>query len=57
MRDRENNKNLAVATRIAFGYVATNAAEATSDILRYYFDNENVVDGEADTGIGQEIFD
>ncbi len=55
--DDENDKNLAVATRIAFGYAATNAAEATSDILRYYFDNENVVDGEADTGIGQEIFD
>ncbi len=55
--DEETNTNMAVATRIAFGYAATNAAEATSNILKYYFEHENVVDGEADTGIGQEILD
>ena len=55
--DEESDTHMAVATRIAFGYAATNAAEATSNILKYYFDNENVVDGEADTEIGQDILD
>lgn len=53
----DETSNMAVATRIAFGYSASNAAEATSKILRYYFENEDVVAGEADTGIGQEILD
>ena len=35
-----NNPEIAVATRIAFGYSSDYAANATRDIYKYYFDLE-----------------
>lgn len=42
---------IAVATRIAYGYSSSTAVEVTADILRYYFgaaDQAQLVDGQAD---------
>ncbi len=45
------NPELALATRIAYGYGSSNAAEVSADILRYYYEVETeqeLVDGIAD---------
>ena len=45
-----NNPEVAVATRIAFGYTSHNAAEVTKNILSAYFgveDTEQLINGEA----------
>lgn len=48
---------LAMATRIAYGYTSGNAAQVTADTMKYYFNRENVVEGEAATEGGQNIVD
>lgn len=53
----KEDSNLAIATRIAFGYSSSHAAEISANVLKYYFEDQNVVAGEADTNIGQEILD
>lgn len=45
-----NTPEIAVATRIAYGYTSSNAAEVTRDIFKYYFkleDKDDIVKGEA----------
>ncbi|WP_051524779.1 penicillin-binding transpeptidase domain-containing protein [Pseudobutyrivibrio sp. MD2005] len=45
-----NNPEVAIATRIAYGYTSHNAAEVSKDILAYYFgvsETEELLDGEA----------
>lgn len=45
------NPEIAICTRIAFGYTSSNAAEASKNIIKYYFnveDDEAIVDGKAD---------
>ena len=45
-----NRPEIAVATRIAYGYTSSNAAEVTRDIFKYYFkteDKEDIIRGEA----------
>ncbi|MBO6149285.1 MAG: hypothetical protein J6O55_08095, partial [Lachnospiraceae bacterium] len=45
-----NKPEIAVATRIAYGYTSSNAAEVTRDVFRYYFklaDKEEIIKGEA----------
>lgn len=42
---------IAIATRIAFGYTSANAAEVSSNILKYYFDladEDTLLDGQAE---------
>lgn len=44
------NPQLAVATRIAYGYSSSNAVEVTADIFRYYFGlepEESLITGQA----------
>ncbi len=45
-----NTPEIAVATRIAYGYTSSNAAEVTREIFKYYFhldEKENIIKGEA----------
>ena len=45
------NPEIAIATRIAYGYASSNAAEVSADIYRYYFgveEGSNLTDGIAD---------
>lgn len=45
-----NRPEIAVATRIAYGYTSSNAAEVTRDIFKYYFkteDKDDIIKGEA----------
>jgi len=45
-----NKPEIAVATRIAYGYTSSNAAEVTRDIFKYYFkteDKDDIIKGEA----------
>ncbi len=45
-----NEPEIAVATRIAYGYTSSNAAEVTRDIFKYYFkteDKDDIIKGEA----------
>ncbi len=47
-----NNPQIAIATRIAFGYSSSFAAQTSRDIIKYYYDlekDEDIVTGEADT--------
>lgn len=47
-----NNPEIAIATRIAYGYTSANAAEVSRDIVKYYFnpeDAEEIITGEAAT--------
>ncbi|MDD3415773.1 MAG: penicillin-binding transpeptidase domain-containing protein [Lachnospiraceae bacterium] len=46
------NPEIAIATRIAYGYTSSNAAEVSKDIFKYYFnveDIDNIITGEAET--------
>lgn len=46
-----DNPEIAIATRIAFGYSSSFAAQTSRDIIKYYFnlaDEEEIVTGEAD---------
>jgi penicillin-binding protein 2 len=46
------NPKIAIATRIAYGYTSSNAAEVSKDIFKYYFnveDTEDIITGEAET--------
>jgi penicillin-binding protein 2 len=46
------NPEIAVATRIAFGYSSDNAAQLTCDIIKYYFgleDEDELITGTAET--------
>ena len=45
-----DNPQIAVSTRIAYGYSSTYAAQTTKDILNYYFkteDEETLITGQA----------
>ena len=45
------NPEIAIATRIAFGYSSSFAAQTSRDIIKYYYnldDKENILTGEAD---------
>ncbi|MCR4589473.1 MAG: penicillin-binding protein [Lachnospiraceae bacterium] len=45
-----NRPEIAVCTRIAYGYTSSNAAEVTRDVFRYYFkiaDKDDIIKGEA----------
>ena len=45
-----NEPEVAIATRIAYGYTSSNAAEVTRDIFKYYFkteDKDDIIKGEA----------
>ncbi len=45
-----NEPEIAVATRIAYGYTSSNAAEVTRDVFKYYFkteDKDDIIKGEA----------
>ncbi len=45
-----NTPEIAVATRIAYGYTSSNAAEVTRDIFKYYFgleEEDSIIKGEA----------
>lgn len=45
-----DNPEIAIATRIAYGYTSANAAKASSDILKYYFnldEEDNLLSGQA----------
>ena len=47
-----DNPEVAIATRIAYGYTSHNAAEVSKDILAYYFGastTEDILNGEANT--------
>mgnify|MGYP002623037798 CR=1 FL=1 len=47
-----DDPEIAIATRIAYGYTSHNAAEVSKDILAYYFgvsSTEDLLDGEANT--------
>lgn len=51
---------IAVATRIAYGYTSSNAASTTKDIINYYFklqDPEDIITGVADTSMGEAYLD
>ncbi|MBQ7584355.1 MAG: penicillin-binding protein [Lachnospiraceae bacterium] len=51
---------IAIATRIAYGYTSANAASATKDIINYYFrlqDTEDILTGVADLNMGETILD
>lgn len=46
------NPDIAFATRIAFGYSSSNAADFMSDVIRYYYkmaDENTIINGEAKT--------
>ncbi len=46
-----DDPEIAICTRIAFGYTSSNAAEASKNILKYYFNTEEssvLLDGKAD---------
>lgn len=50
-----NAPQIAIATRIAFGYTSANAAEVSRDVFKYYFnldDKSNIVTGTADATDG-----
>ncbi len=45
------NPEIAITTRIAHGYTSANAAEVSSNILKYYFnlaDEKSLLDGQAE---------
>ncbi len=45
-----NDPEIAIATRIAYGYTSSNAAEVSRDVMKYYFkleDKENIITGAA----------
>lgn len=47
-----NNPEIAIATRIAYGYTSANSAEVSRDIIKYHFkleDVESIITGEAET--------
>ena len=51
---------IAIATRIAYGYTSSNAAETTRDIISYYFklmDTDDIITGVADTPAGEAYLD
>lgn len=51
---------IAIATRIAYGYTSANAASTTKDIISYYFklqDTEDIITGVADTSGGEAYLD
>ena len=51
---------IAIATRIAYGYTSANAASTTKDIINYYFklqDTEDIITGVADQNMGETILD
>lgn len=55
-----DNPEIAVATRINFGYTSSNAVEVARDVFKYYFkleDSENILSGTAETPDGQTIGD
>ncbi|EOS24281.1 hypothetical protein C806_02323 [Lachnospiraceae bacterium 3-1] len=46
-----DNPEIAIATRIAYGYTSANAVEVSSNILKYYFklaDKDTLLDGQAE---------
>ena len=46
-----DNPEIAIATRIAYGYTSANAAEVSSNILKYYFklaDKDTLLNGQAE---------
>ena len=54
------NPEIAVATRINFGYTSSNAVEIARDVLKYYFELENeddILSGIAESPSGQTIGD
>lgn len=51
---------IAIATRIAYGYTSANAAEVASNVIKYYYklaDKDELINGEAQTGSNQVIGD
>lgn len=51
---------IAIATRIAYGYTSANAASTTKDIISYYFklqDVDDIITGVADTNLGEAYVD
>lgn len=51
---------IAIATRIAYGYTSSNAASTTKDIISYYFrlqDTDDIITGVADTTGGEAYLD
>ena len=51
---------IAIATRIAYGYTSSNAASTTRDIISYYFrlqDTEDIITGVADSSGGEAYLD
>ncbi len=51
---------IAIATRIAYGYTSANAASTTKDIISYYFklqDTEDIITGVADTEMSEAYVD
>ncbi len=51
---------IAIATRIAYGYTSSNAASTTRDIISYYFrlqDTDDIITGVADTTGGEAYLD
>ncbi|SFP94290.1 penicillin-binding protein 2 [Lachnospiraceae bacterium XBB1006] len=51
------NPKLAIATRIPFGYSSSNAAEVSSNIIKYYFKEKDVIDGQATKVTGGRTLD
>ncbi|MCR5773593.1 MAG: penicillin-binding protein [Lachnospiraceae bacterium] len=55
-----DSPQIAVATRIAYGYTSSNAASTTKDVISYYFklqDTEDIITGVADTSGGEAYLD
>jgi penicillin-binding protein 2 len=41
------NPKIAIATRIPFGYSSSNAAEVSANVIKYYFKEKDVLNGQA----------
>ena len=51
------NPELAIATRIPFGYSSSNAAEVSANIIKCFFNEKKVVDGQATNVSGGRTLD
>ncbi|MCR5747881.1 MAG: penicillin-binding protein [Lachnospiraceae bacterium] len=55
-----DSPQIAIATRIAYGYTSSNAAQTTKDIISYYFklkDTDDIITGVADIPAGEAYLD
>ncbi|MCR4956305.1 MAG: peptidoglycan glycosyltransferase [Lachnospiraceae bacterium] len=48
---------ISIATRIPFGYSSSNAAEVAADVIKYYFEEEDVLKGKASSSSSRRTLD